>query len=605
LRIPNADGQFSFAAINNRAVEQVEADYVLFLNDDTEVVTPEWLSQMVGYLGLPGVAAVGARLLFPDGRIQHAGIVHGYYGGMAGPAFKLLPASNHGYLSYTMVSRNYSAVTAACMLTRRDLFLDMGGFDEQNFSVAYNDVDYCYRLRGAGHRVAYCPTAELIHHEGFSRGFADNPEEPAAFRKKYGAFRDPYYNPNLSLAHEGFDIDARTLAPETLRPIRALMCAFTLNWEGAPYSQFELTAWLKEQGLIDPIVYCPQEGPLRAAYEERGIQVKVLGHPLAGVHRLPAYERAIEGFARQVSDWGVELVYCNTRQTFYAIDAAKRLGLPSIWNLRESEPWQTYFEYLGSEIAERALQCFGYPYKVIFVAEATRESCLPLNFHRNFITIHNALDREQFAAALERWPREAARRELDLKHDELAILLMGTVCERKGQMDIVDAVARLSEQAAGELRCFSVGARDNDYSEQLRSAIDRLPVSKRSRIQLVPETWDTALYYSAADLFVLTSRMESFPRVILEAMAAGLPIVTTPVFGVAEQVQENINALFYQPGDTTTLADRIVTLMERPHLRKKLARNSRHVLGTLPDFDSMASAYGSVFREAWLSGRSR
>lgn len=604
LRIPNPGRGFSFAAVNNRAAEQIDADYLLFLNNDTEVVAPEWLSQMAGYLGMTGVGAVGARLRFPNGTIQHAGIVHGYYNGMAGPAFKLLPASNHGYLSYTMVGRNYSAATAACLLTRRDLFLELGGFDEQTFAVAYNDVDYCYRLRASGHRVVYCPV-ELIHHEGFSRGFADNPAEPAAFRKKYAGFRDPFYNPNLSLADERFAVDARTLEPERAKPIRALMCAFNLNREGAPHSQLELTVRLKETGVIEPIVYCPEDGPLRTSYEERGIRVEVSAHPLAGVHDLAAYERAIQAFANRIKEWEVELVYGNTRQTFYAIDAARRLGLPSIWNQRESEPWATYFAYFGSEIATRALQCFRYPYRVIFVADATRHSCEPLNAHHNFITIHNGLDRERFAGALEKWPRQAARAELKIAADETAVLLLGTVCERKGQIDLVEAVAQIPQSSAGKLRCFIVGDRDSNYSGLLKAAIKNLPPARQTRIEVVPETSDSALYYSAADVFVCASRLESFPRVILEAMAAGLPIITTPVYGIAEQVQENINALFYQPGDGAALACHIDRLLCEPKLRQQLADNSRYVLETLNDFETMVSAYGGAFREAWLSGRSR
>ncbi len=605
LRIANPNGRFSFAAINNAAVEQAEADYILFLNNDTEVVAPRWLSQMVGYLGLSDVGAVGARLLFPDGRLQHAGIVHGYYNGMAGPAFKLLPADNHGYLSYTMVTRNYSAVTAACLLTRRDLFLSLGGFDEERFAVAYNDVDYCYRLRAAGYRIAYCPTAELIHHEGYSRGFKDNPAEAAAFRKKYGAWRDPFYNPNLSLADERFAIDARTLAPASIKPIRALMCAFNLNWEGAPYSQFELTARLKESGIIEPIVYCPQDGPLRAAYEERGIQVEVFAHPLAGVHELAAYEQAIANFAKKIDEWNIELVYGNTRQTFYAIDAAKRLNRPSIWNPRESEPWETYFDYLGAEIAARAQSCFSYPYKVIFVSDATRASCAPLNAHHNFITIHNGLERQRFTDQLKAWPRPAARHRLGIAPDETAILLLGTVCERKGQVDLVEAVARLTAASVNQLKCFIVGDRASAYSDRLHAAWHALPAESRACIKIIEETSDTALYYAAADVFVCSSRVESFPRVILEAMAAGLPIITTPVFGIAEQVQENINALIYQPGDTQTLATHLERFLREPELRKKFAANSAFVLDTLTDFEAMVSAYGEVFREAWLSGRSR
>lgn len=605
LRIANPAGRFNYAAINNRAVKEVDAELVLFLNDDTEVLEPRWLSQMVGYMGVAGVGAVGARLLFPDGRIQHAGIVHGYYNGMAGPAFKLLPSWNHGYLSYAMVTRNYAAVTAACLLTPRALFLKLGGFDETTFAVAYNDVDYCYRLLAADKRIVYCPTAELRHHEGYSRGRSDNPAEPAAFRKKYVAFRDPFYNPNLSLEDEQFAIDARAITPQAMPPIRALLCAFTLNWEGAPYSQYEMTVRLKELGVLDPVVYCPTDGPLRAAYEERGIRVEISPHPLAGVHDIAAYDRAIDEFAARLAAMEVEVVYGNTRQTFYAIDAAKRLNLPSVWNPRESEPWQTYFNYLGLEIAERALQCFRYPYKVVFVADASRLSCAPLNRHRNFMTIHNGLDRRRFTAALDRWRREAARAELGVAADDVVALLLGTVCERKGQLDLVEAVARLSEQAAKQVRCLIVGDRSGDYSERLRAAVAALPPSRRARVEIVAETSDTGLYYRAADLFVCTSRFESFPRVILEAMAAGLPILTTPVYGIAEQVVENVNAFFYQPDDTTRLAQKLEQLIADTDLRQRFAIHSGYVLDTLMDYETMVKAYGQVFREAWLSGRSR
>ena len=605
LGIPNPGERFNVAAMNNRAVEETDAEYVLFLDDDTEVVAPEWLSQMVGYLGLPGVGAVGARLRLPDGRLHHAGIVHGYDHGLAGPAFKRLPGSGQGYLSFAMVARNYAAVTGACLLTRRELFVALGGFDAQSFAVAYHDVDYCYRLRAAGYRVVYCPTAELIHHEGASRGFADNPAEPAAFRRKYGGRRDPFYHQNLSLQHELFAVDARTVAPARMPPIRALMCAFNLNWEGAPYSQLELTVGLKDAGVIEPIVYCPQDGPLRAVYEAHGIRVEISEHPLRLVYDVSAYETAMTRFAQWIEALNVGVVYANTRPTFYAIEAAKRLGLPSVWNPRESEPWHTYFDYLGPEIASRALRCFGYPYKVVFVADATRESCAPLNAHHNFITIHTGLDRQRFAATLDRWPRAAARRELNVAPDEIVVLSLGTVCERKGQLDLVEAVARLDERSASTIRCFVVGDRPSQYSERVQEARYGLPTARQSRIEIVTETPDPGLYYAASDVFVLSSRVESYPRVILEAMAAGLPIITTPVYGIAEQVRENVNALCYAPGDVQALADHLERLCREPRLRHTLADNSRHVLDTLNDFESMVAAYADVFREAWLSGRPR
>ena len=159
---------------------------------------------MMGYAQLEGVGAVGARLVYPDGRVQHAGILHGYYDGLPGPAFKLAPETDHGYLSYLAVARNYGAVTAACMLTPRRLFLEHGGFDGERFAVAYNDVDYGFRLEAAGYRCVYAPGAELLHHEGHSRGFTDDPRETAAYRARWGARVERYYNPNLSLADERF-----------------------------------------------------------------------------------------------------------------------------------------------------------------------------------------------------------------------------------------------------------------------------------------------------------------------------------------------------------------------------------------------------------------
>ncbi|WP_199624302.1 glycosyltransferase [Paenibacillus alkalitolerans] len=605
LKISNPNGKFSYAYINNQAVKAVEEEFVLFLNNDTEVVNPRWLSQMVGYLSIEGVGAVGARLIFPDGRIQHAGITHGYYNGMAGPSFKLMPEWNNGYLSYAKVVRNTLAVTAACLLTPRHLFLNSSGFDEKHFAVAYNDVDYCYRLNEAGYRMVYCPDAELKHYEGYSRGFADNPAEGAAFRQKFGNTIDPYYNPNLSLDNEHFEIASKVVVTEDMPPIKSLMCAFNLNWEGAPYSQYEMTVHLKRNGIIEPIVYSPHDGPLRRAYEDQGITVEVFEHPLAGVSNLYAYEKAIGKFKERLNTWNIELVYGNTLQTFYAIEAAKLNNLPSIWNPRESEPWQTYFSNFGDDIAVRALNCFNYPYKIIFVANATKNGCLPLNVHYNFTTIHNGLDKKRLYKLMEKWPRSQAREHLDVKSDELMVLLLGTVCDRKGQLDLAKAVALLDKEQVSAIKCFIVGDRPSEYSNQLHAFRGSLPEIYQKKIIIVPETSDTALYYSAADIFVCSSRIESFPRVILEAMASGLPIITTPAFGITEQVQQNINGVFYQPGDVRALAQHLNSFITMPDYRQRLAVNSKHVLNLLNDYDSMANSYGKIFREAWLSGRSR
>ena len=396
-----------------------------------------------------------------------------------------------------------------------------------------------------------------------------------------------------------------TASGQSLKPIRTLMCAFNLNRDGAPHSQYELTVGLKEQGVIDPIVYSPTDGPLRKAYERHGISVRTFKHPLAGISGAADYDKRIRDFARQVEDWNVELVYGNTLPTFYAIDAAHQLNLPSVWNPRESEPWQTYFDFLPTEIARRALECFRYPYRIVFVSNASLDVWRPLNSRHNYMVIHNGLNRERFAAALRRWPRDRARKRLRIAPGQVTILLPGTICARKGQLDLIEAVGLMSEAHASQIKCLMVGRRASAYFEQVRRAYQALPAHRRARIKIVAETSDPALYYAAADIFVCCSRIESFPRVILEAMAARLPIVTTPVFGIAEQVQDEVSALFYQPGDAGALAEAITKLLDDLPLRESLAAKTTAALDALIDFDSMVDKYAEVFREAWLSGGTR
>jgi O-antigen biosynthesis protein len=599
VRIPNPGSSFNFAYVNNRAAEHVNTDYLLFLNNDTEVLSPDWLSMMIGYAQIEGVGAVGARLIYSDQRIQHAGIVHGLYDGLAGPAFKLLPSWHHGYLARARVGQDSGAVTAACMLTRKELFLKLGGFDETDFAVAYNDVDYCYRLTDSGYRCVVTGEVELIHHEGFSRGFDDNPREIAAFKTKYRHRVDHWYNSNLSLDNEQFSVRRIRLPRGSLKtPVRVVMCAFNLNWEGAPYCQLEMTVSLKEKGVIDPIVFSANEGPLRIEYERHGIPVVVDRYPLSDVVTLIQYEKAISEFAQRIAEYRAEVIYGNTLQTFYAIDAADRSTVPSVWNIHESEPWQTYFRYLGDEVAAQALSCYQKPYRVIFVSNVTRAGSEALNTANNFAVIRNGLNLMRLKELCGGLSRCDARSSLGIQDEEMAIFLLGTVCERKGQKDLVHAAGLLHRKGIPSFRVFIVGDRSSTYSYELHKLIRALPPDVRSRINAIPETNSIARYWQAADIFVCTSRVESYPRVILEAMAVGLPIVTTPVYGISEQVRPDKNAFMYDPGDIESLSTHLEKLIKDDVLRRSFAQASPVVLSCLPSFGDMVEAYGRTFMEA-------
>ncbi|HVJ27667.1 MAG TPA: glycosyltransferase, partial [Vicinamibacterales bacterium] len=190
---------FNFSRKINLGASHAQGEHLVLLNDDVEVTDPAWLSSMLEQSQDPGIGAVGAKLLYPDGRLQHIGMVLGV-GGVAAHAFHQHPGAAPGYASSAVSIRNYSAVTAACLMTRRTVFEQVGGFDEA-LPVDFNDIDFCLRVRAAGFRIVFTPYAQLFHHESASVGPRDKRREDVELmRQRWGAMidDDPYYNPNLT-----------------------------------------------------------------------------------------------------------------------------------------------------------------------------------------------------------------------------------------------------------------------------------------------------------------------------------------------------------------------------------------------------------------------
>ncbi len=209
--VPNKP--FNFSKKANFAFRQARSRHIVLLNDDMEVISPEWLSAMIEFTQQEEIGVVGAKLLFPDDRIQHAGLVLGVNNGAA-HAFHEYPAGSIGYNAYTHLIRNYSAVSAACMATRLDVIEKAGGFDEQ-FATDFNDIDFCLRVIQKGYRIVYTPYAELYHFEGTSiKRKTQNPDEVALFTSRWAQEirDDPYYNPNLTRVGVDFSVDARLIS---------------------------------------------------------------------------------------------------------------------------------------------------------------------------------------------------------------------------------------------------------------------------------------------------------------------------------------------------------------------------------------------------------
>ncbi len=218
-----SEGGFHYSAINNFGAGFARGEYLLLLNNDIEFIGTETLREMMGFAMREEVGAVGARLYFADNTIQHAGVVIGF-GGIAGHTFVNQKREDLGYFARAMCQQDYSAVTAACMLTRAEDFRSVGGLN-MKLSVAFNDIDYCMKLREQGKLIVYNPYAEAYHYESKSRGAEDTPEKVLRFHKEILIFGerwkeillkgDPYYNPNLTLERADFSLKTKK---ERLRP---------------------------------------------------------------------------------------------------------------------------------------------------------------------------------------------------------------------------------------------------------------------------------------------------------------------------------------------------------------------------------------------------
>lgn len=223
IRVLSWEGDFNYAAINNYGVSQAKGEYLLFLNNDVEVITPGWLEEMLGNCQRPEVGAVGAKLYYPDHTIQHAGCIVGI-GGIAGNMFVGMPGDRSGYLHKASIQQDLSVVTAACMMMKAEVFRQAGGFTEK-LAVAFNDVDLCLKVRELGYLVVYDPYVELYHDESKSRGAEDSKDKVRRFQDEIEYMRshwisilkkgDPYYNKNLSLTKWNY----------SLKPIEGLASA--------------------------------------------------------------------------------------------------------------------------------------------------------------------------------------------------------------------------------------------------------------------------------------------------------------------------------------------------------------------------------------------
>ncbi len=565
------DPDFNYSRLVNLGTAAAETPLVLHLNNDIEAREPGWLEDMAGWMSVTGVGVVGARLVHPDDTLNHAGLWVAPDGGLAHGMFVGMPKDDLGYLFLPHAARNVTAVTGACLLTRTDLYRRLDGFDEVDFQVAYNDVDYCLRAAAAGFRTVYTPQATLVHLGSASRGSSYTEREHLAFVRHYPGFRDPYISEIVQFTGSGFRLNPydHRFARRPLK-LRMGIVTHNLRLEGAPLFILEYARHFARVEGWDVRVITPLDGPLRSAFEAEGFTVEVIDiDPLANAAGAAAFRREVDRVAALPCWSGLDLLVGNTMLSYWVVPVAQKLGLPAGLYIHESNAPRRFFSehrLASPEVIPLIEDAVREASRVVFIADATRKIFADLNANDNFRLIASWIDVERIERFMAQNDRATLRKKHGVAADATVVVNVGSVCQRKGQHIFVRAIDHLLKQsgpelaAHGPLEFVMVGAREGLYLDTIRQDIDLLGLTNT---RLVPETFDVYDWYRMADVFVCTSFEESFPRVLLEAAAFRLPIVSTNVNGIPEMFVNNDEAYLIGAGDYHKLAVTMKSCLDR------------------------------------------
>jgi glycosyltransferase involved in cell wall biosynthesis len=356
----------------------------------------------------------------------------------------------------------------------------------------------------------------------------------------------------------------------------------SLAREGSVKSLIEILAGLVARLRITLVA--PLPGPLAADVAALGIGLAVVRPPEADARSLRGYDAALAAYASAIDALAPDLAIANTLATFHAIDCARQLGVPSLWIVRESAAPADFLGYLPRPVLARALACTRYPAQTVVLSRSTlrfaASDAVPAT------VVATALRPAGVEALRERWTRAAARQALGIAQDEVLALTVGTLCDIKGQRAQLDCLERVPEN----VRLVWVGAPGEPGGRALSRALARAPASVRRRILLAGTTPDIARYYAAADVYVSSSTQDTYPRVLLEALAFGLPIVATPVDGCPELLADAPLA-WVEPSDPAALARALTAAARDPDARPAAAARAAARYATLPGYDAMIDVY--------------
>jgi glycosyltransferase involved in cell wall biosynthesis/GT2 family glycosyltransferase len=573
------DRPFNFSAKCNLGAACANGDYLLFLNDDVEVLSGDWLEEMVQLFQRPEVGAAAPKLVYRDNTIQHAGLVTGVRG-LVGTAFGGWPRDSHDYFHFVQSTRNVSALSGACLMLPRHVLESIRGFDEINTPIMHSDVDLCFRIREKGYLLVYTPFATL-RHIGHASWREVKPTKGATadlfLLKRWPTFTayDPYYTENMrDLLYEDASYRYRLIAHEKgiseYNGKNILLVSHDLGLTGAPITLYNLAAYLASKGNFVTVV-SPVEGTLAHRYREHGIPVMIDASII---------ENPLELTRRFIANY--DMVLANTILSWRVVYAARESAVPVIWFIHEPD-WGRELATRNRDIA-RALDTANV---VLFPSYFTANLYKEFSSGKNFEVLYQGTDSPESNGTASPKP-----------HDGFSVLHVGSIARRKGQDVLADSILRLPDEFSKMFAFYLVGrAVEGNYYAELDRAIGRL-----SNVHILGELERDELFeiYDMADVFVCTSRDEAFPLTIMEAMSRGKAIVASNVGGISEMIEHGYNGLLIPKEDPEALISSLIKLYEDKSLRTTLAQNAYERFRSSFSLDKYTERFAETLRKHGL-----
>jgi glycosyltransferase involved in cell wall biosynthesis len=364
--------------------------------------------------------------------------------------------------------------------------------------------------------------------------------------------------------------------------------------EGAPMSLLELSKGLRRRG-IQPFVFSPVGGPLAEQYRNAGIPIEIFDERAHnGVKTINnSYASVRDAFVSFLRKNGIETLVCNTVKSSPYMAFAHDEGLAGLIIVRESYAAPERFSHFEGEARLASIKGLTRAEQVVFVANTSRQTWEDLPLQGEVHVIPNGIAMERFDAG-GRLDKQRARLELGMPADDVVALCVGSVNLRKGQLQLLRAFQELPERVRSMSRIVFLGAGQSNYVSEFLAQVERLPSELRARVQVVPAVSNVAPYYAAADLFLMNSRSEAYPRSIVESLLWGVPVLSTPVFGVREQIRQGLEGFLYEHDDMATWRSHFSALALDAALRSRMSQEAQRSFWRLTGYPEMLLSYQAL-----------